>query len=283
MRESPMVCVESVQDFQCNQKVMLFPQRFNWKKKGLKMSLPNITMRQLIEAGVHFGHNARRWNPKMAPCIYGVRDNVHIMDLGQTVPNLYRAMEAVRDVAAKGGKILFVATKAQAQQVVADAANRCGQYYVNKRWLGGMLTNWKTISASIKRLKDIDARMEKDGFAGMTKKEKLNIEREREKLNASLGGIRDMNGRPDLVFIIDLVKEDLAAAEAKKLGIPVIAICDSNANPDGIMYPIPGNDDASKAIQLYCDLISGAVLDGIQAELQAAGVDVGAAVETPAE
>ena len=154
------------------------------------MSLPNITMRQLIEAGVHFGHNARRWNPKMAPFIYGVRDNVHIMDLGQTVPNLYRAMEAVRDVAAKGGKILFVATKAQAQQVVADAANRCGQYYVNKRWLGGMLTNWKTISASIKRLKDIDARMEKDGFAGMTKKEKLNIEREREKSTLAYQGIK---------------------------------------------------------------------------------------------
>lgn len=247
------------------------------------MSIPTISMRQLIEAGVHFGHNVRRWNPKMSSYIYGVRDNVHIMDLGQTVPNLYRAMEAARDVASKGGKILFVATKVQAQQIVAEAAARCGQFYVNKRWLGGMLTNWKTISASIKRLKEIDSRMEKDGFAGLTKKEKLNIEREREKLNASLGGIRDMNGRPDLVFIIDLVKEDLAATEAKKLGIPVIAICDSNANPDGIMYPIPGNDDASKAIQLYCNLISSAVLDGIQAELQAAGVDVGAAVEAPVE
>ena len=247
------------------------------------MSLPTISMRQLIEAGVHFGHNARRWNPKMAPFIYGTRDNVHILDLGQTVPNLYRAMEAVRDVAAKGGKILFVATKAQAQNIVAEAAERCGQYFVNKRWLGGMMTNWKTISSSIKRLNDIDARMEKDGFAGLTKKEKLNIEREREKLNASLGGIRKMSGRPDLLFVIDVCKEELAIAEAKKLGIPVIAICDSNADPDGIAYPIPGNDDATKAIQLYCDFISGAVLDGIQAELQAAGVDVGAAVDVPEE
>lgn len=247
------------------------------------MSLPTITMRQLIEAGVHFGHNARRWNPKMAPFIYGTRDNVHILDLGQTVPNLYRAMEAVRDVAAKGGKILFVATKPQAQAIVAEAATRCGQYFVNKRWLGGMMTNWKTISSSIKRLNDIDARMEKDGFAGLTKKEKLNIEREREKLEASLGGIRKMNGRPDVLFVIDVCREELAIAEAKKLGIPVIAICDSNADPDGISYVIPGNDDATKAIKLYCDLISGAVLDGIQAELKAAGVDVGAAVEAPAE
>ena len=247
------------------------------------MSLPTITMRQLIEAGVHFGHNARRWNPKMAPFIYGTRDNVHILDLGQTVPNLYRAMEVVRDVAAKGGKILFVATKPQAQAIVAEAATRCGQYFVNKRWLGGMMTNWKTISSSIKRLNDIDARMEKDGFAGLTKKEKLGIEREREKLEASLGGIRKMNGRPDVLFVIDVCKEELAIAEAKKLGIPVIAICDSNADPDGISYVIPGNDDATKAIRLYCDLISGAVLDGIQAELKAAGVDVGAAVEGPAE
>ena len=247
------------------------------------MTLPTFTMRQMIEAGVHFGHHARRWNPKMAPYIFGKKDNVHIIDLQKTYPMLYTAMATTKEIAAQGGKVLFVATKRQAQEIIKENAERCGQYYVNQRWLGGMLTNWKTISASIKRLKDIDARMEKDGFAGMTKKEKLNIEREREKLNASLGGIRDMNGRPDLVFIIDLVKEDLAAAEAKKLGIPVIAICDSNANPDGIMYPIPGNDDASKAIQLYCDLISAAVLDGIQAELQAAGVDVGAAVETPAE
>ena len=247
------------------------------------MSIPTITMRQLIEAGVHFGHNARRWNPKMAPYIYGVRDGVHIMDLAQTVPMLYRAMEAVRDVAAKGGKILFVGTKAQARDLVSDAAGRCGQFYVNQRWLGGMLTNWKTISASIKRLKEIESKQEKGAYEGLTKKEKLNIEREREKLMAAFGGIKDMNGRPDIVFVIDVPHENLAVTEAKKLGIPVVAICDSNANPDGIAYPIPGNDDAGKAIALYCNLMAGAALDGIQAELKAAGVDVGAAEEIKEE
>ncbi len=243
------------------------------------MSIPTITMRQLIEAGVHFGHNARRWNPKMAPFIYGTRENVHIMDLNQTVPMLYRAMEAVRDVAAKGGKILFVGTKAQARDLVADAATRCGQFYVNQRWLGGMLTNWKTISTSIKRLKEIESKQEKGAYEGLTKKERLNIEREREKLVASFGGIKDMNGRPDIVFVIDVPHENLAVAEAQKLGIPVVAICDSNANPDGITYAIPGNDDAGKAIALYCNLMAGAALDGIQAELKAAGVDMGAAEE----
>jgi len=247
------------------------------------MTLPTISMRQMIEAGVHFGHNARRWNPKMGQYIYGTREGVHIMDLTQTVPMMYRAMEAIRDVAAKGGKILFVGTKPQAQEAVENAAKRCGQFFVNHRWLGGMLTNWKTISSSIKRLKEIDAKIEKGELNGFTKKEKLNMEREREKLFASLGGIQDMNGRPDIVFVIDVPKEELAIAEAKKLGIPVVAICDSNANPDGIAYPIPGNDDALRAINLYCDLVSGAVLDGIQAELKAAGVDVGAAVEAPAE
>ena len=247
------------------------------------MTLPTISMRQMIEAGVHFGHNARRWNPKMGQYIYGTREGVHIMDLAQTVPMMYRAMEAVRDVAAKGGKVLFVGTKPQAQEAVEAAAKRCGQFFVNHRWLGGMLTNWKTISSSIKRLKEIDSKIEKGELNGFTKKEKLNMEREREKLFASLGGIQDMNGRPDIVFAIDVPKEELAIAEARKLGIPVVAICDSNANPDGITYPIPGNDDALRAISLYCDLISGAVLDGIQAELKAAGVDVGAAVETPAE
>jgi small subunit ribosomal protein S2 len=208
---------------------------------------------------------------------------VHILDLGQTAPALYRAMEAVRDVAAKGGKVLFVGTKLQAREPIAEAAKRCGQYYVNCRWLGGMLTNWKTISASIKRLKEIDAKTEKGELNGLTKKEKLNLSREREKLFASLGGIQDMNGRPDIMFVIDTPKENLAIQEAKKLGIPVVAICDSNANPDGITYPVPGNDDALRAINLYCDLISGAVLDGIQAELKAAGVDVGAAVEPTVE
>ena len=243
------------------------------------MSLPTITIRQLIENGVHFGHNARRWNPKMGPYIYGVREGVHILDLTQTQPMLTRALQAVRDVAAKGGKILFVGTKMQAQEAIADAATRCGQFYVNHRWLGGMLTNWKTISSSIKRLKDIDAKTEKGELNGLTKKEKLNISREREKLFASLGGIQNMNGRPDLIFVIDVPKEDLAISEAKKLGIPVVAICDSNANPDGIDFPVPGNDDALRAINLYCDLVSAAVLDGMQAELKAAGVDVGAVVE----
>lgn len=262
------------------------------KKKGLKMTLPTISIRQLMECGVHFGHNARRWNPKMGSYIYGTRDGIHIMDLTQTQPLLARALEAVREVAAKGGKILFVGTKIQAQEPVAAAAQRCGQYYVNHRWLGGMLTNWKTISSSIKRLKEIDAKTEKGELQGLTKKEKLNLSREREKLFASLGGIQDMNGRPDLIFVIDVPKEDLAIKEAQKLGIPVVAICDSNANPDGITYPIPGNDDALRAINLYCDLVSSAVLDGMQAELKAAGVDLGAiaepvatevAVETTAE
>ena len=247
------------------------------------MTLPTITMRQLIESGVHFGHHARRWNPKMGQYIYGTREGVHIMDLTQTVPMMYRALEAVREVAAKGGKVLFVGTKPQAQEAVENAAKRCGQFYVNHRWLGGMLTNWKTISSSIKRLKEIDSKTEKGELNGFTKKERLNMQREREKLFTSLGGIQDMNGRPDIMFVIDVPKEELAIAEAKKLGIPVVAICDSNANPDGITYPIPGNDDALRAINLYCDLVSGAVLDGIQAELKAAGVDVGAATEVVAE
>ncbi len=243
------------------------------------MALPTVSMRQLIESGVHFGHNARRWNPKMGQYIYGTRDGVHILDLTQTVPALYRAMEAIRDVAAKGGKVLFVGTKTQAREPIAEAAKRCGQYYVNCRWLGGMLTNWKTISASIKRLKEIDSKMEKGEFEGMTKKEKLGLSREREKLFASLGGIQDMNGRPDIIVVIDVPRESLAVAEAKKLGIPVVAICDSNANPDGIDYVVPGNDDAIRAINLYCDLMSGAVIDGMKAELKAAGVDLGEAVE----
>ena len=243
------------------------------------MALPTVSMRQLIESGVHFGDNARRWNPKMGQYIYGTRDGVHILDLTQTVPALYRAMEAIRDVAAKGGKVLFVGTKTQAREPIAEAAKRCGQYYVNCRWLGGMLTNWKTISASIKRLKEIDSKMEKGEFEGMTKKEKLGLSREREKLFASLGGIQDMNGRPDIIVVIDVPRESLAVAEAKKLGIPVVAICDSNANPDGIDYVVPGNDDAIRAINLYCDLMSGAVIDGMKAELKAAGVDLGEAVE----
>ena len=233
-------------------------------------------MRQLIEAGVHFGHHTRRWNPKMKSYIFGTRDNVHIIDLQQTVPLLYRAMQAARDVAAQGGRVLFVGTKNQAQSIVREAAERCGQYYINHRWLGGTLTNWKTVSQSIRRLKEIETKQEKGEFEGLTKKEKLNISREREKLDCSLGGIKNMGGRPDLLFVIDITKEDLALKEAKRLGIPVIAICDTNSDPDGIEYPVPGNDDAIRAIQMYCDLISGAVLDGIQEEMAAAGVDLGA-------
>ncbi len=247
------------------------------------MSVPTFTMRQLIEAGVHYGHHTRRWNPKMGPYIFGVRDGVHILDLTQTVPALNRALEAVREVAAKGGKVLFVGTKNQASPIVMEAANRCGAFYVNHRWLGGMLTNWKTVSGSIKRLKEIDAKAEKGELEGLTKKERLNLAREREKLFASLGGIQNMNGRPDIIFVIDTLKEQLAIKEANRLNIPVIAICDSNSNPDNIDYVVPGNDDAIRAIQLYCDLVSGAVLDGIQAELTAAGVDVGAAEEAPVE
>ncbi|MBS6472933.1 MAG: 30S ribosomal protein S2 [Acetobacter sp.] len=240
------------------------------------MALPTFTMRQLIEAGVHFGHNTRRWNPKMKQYIFGTRDNVHIIDLQQTVPMLYRAMQAARDVAANGGRVLFVGTKNQAQQAVREAAERCGQYYVNHRWLGGTLTNWKTVSQSIRRLKEINAKQEKGELEGLTKKEKLNLEREREKLDCSLGGIKDMGGRPDLIFVIDTVKEGLALNEARRLGIPVIAICDTNSNPDDIEFPVPGNDDAIRAINMYCDLIAGSVLDGIQAEMTAAGVDLGA-------
>ncbi len=245
------------------------------------MSIPTFTMRQLMEAGAHYGHHTRRWNPKMAPYIFGVREGVHILDLSQSVPALSRALEAIREVSAKGGKILFVGTKNQAADIVADAAKRCGGFYVNHRWLGGMLTNWKTVLGSIKRLKEIEAKAEKGELEGLTKKERLNMTRDQEKLEASLGGIKDMNGRPDIMFVIDTVKEQLAIAEAKRLGIPVVAICDTNSDPDGIDFVIPGNDDAIRAITLYCDLVAGAVLDGVQAELTAAGIDVGAAEEAP--
>ncbi|ABC22386.1 30S ribosomal protein S2 [Rhodospirillum rubrum] len=247
------------------------------------MALPTFSMRQLIEAGCHFGHNTRRWNPKMAPYLYGQRDNVHIIDLQQTVPMLYRAMQAVRDVTAGGGRVLFVGTKRQAQDVVAEHARRCGQYYVNHRWLGGMLTNWKTISHSIKRLRDLEERFGGGDLLGLTKKEQLNLGREKDKLDMALGGIKEMGGLPDMLFIIDTVKESLAVNEANKLGLPVVAVIDSNSDPRGITYPIPGNDDAIRAIQTYCELISGAAIDGIQAQLGAAGVDVGAAEIVPAE
>ena len=240
------------------------------------MMMPTFTMRQLLEAGVHFGHQTRRWNPKMAPYIFGVRNGVHIIDLEQTVPMLHRALEAVRDVTAGGGRVLFVGTKRQAQEKVADAARRCGQYYVNHRWLGGMLTNWKTISQSIKRLKEMDDMMS-HGTAGLTKREMLSRQRERDKLDQALGGIRDMGGLPDLLFIIDTNKESIAVQEANKLGIPVVAVIDSNSDPDGIAFPIPGNDDALRAIDLYCDLAVQSVLSGIEAEMVASGSDIGAA------
>ena len=246
------------------------------------MALPSFTMRQLIEAGVHFGHHTRRWNPKMASYIFGVRNNVHIIDLQQTVPMLQRALEATRDIAAGGGRVLFVGTKRQAAEPVAESAKRCGQYYVNHRWLGGMLTNWKTISNSIRRLRELDEQVSAE-TSGLTKKELLNLTRERDKLERALGGIKEMGGLPDALFVIDTNKEAIAVDEARRLGIPVIAIVDSNSDPAHIKFPVPGNDDALRAIQTYCDLFSSAVLDGLQAEMKAAGVDVGAAAEPAAE
>jgi len=238
---------------------------------------PSFTMRQLLEAGVHFGHHTRRWNPKMQPYLFGVRNGVHIIDLEQTVPLLARALQAVRDTVAGGGRVLFVGTKRQAQEPVADAARRCGQYFVNHRWLGGMLTNFKTISGSIKRLRELDEKMSNSSSGGLTKRELLELSRDHEKLERALGGIKEMGGLPDLIFVIDTNKEKIAIEEANKLNIPVIAVIDSNSSPEGITYPVPGNDDAIRAIHTYCDLVSNAVLSGIQAELTAAGVDVGEA------
>ena len=246
------------------------------------MALPEFTLRQLLEAGVHFGHQTHRWNPRMGQYIYGDRNGIHIIDLTQTVPLLDAALNVARETVAKGGRILFVGTKRQAQKAVSDAAERSAQYYMNHRWLGGTLTNWKTVSASIGRLKAIDEQME-TGAEGLTKKERLNMEREQGKLQASLGGIREMGGTPDLLFVVDVNKEALAVAEAKKLGIPVIAVLDTNSSPDGIDFPIPGNDDAARAIALYCDLIARAALDGMAAQLGSAGVDIGEMEEAPEE
>jgi small subunit ribosomal protein S2 len=246
------------------------------------MALPDFSLRQLLEAGVHFGHQTQRWNPRMGEFIYGDRNGIHIIDLTQTVPMLDAALNVIRETVAKGGRILFVGTKRQAQRPVAEAAEKCAQYYMNHRWLGGTLTNWKTVSQSIQRLKEFDERMA-EGAEGLTKKERLGIEREQAKLQASLGGIRDMGGIPDLLFVIDVNKEDLAIAEARKLGIPVVAVVDTNCSPDGVDYIIPGNDDAARAIALYCDLASRAALDGMSAQLGAAGVDLGALEETATE
>ena len=247
------------------------------------MALPEFSMRQLLEAGVHFGHQTHRWNPRMGQYIYGDRNGIHILDLTQTVPLLDAALQAVRETVSKGGRILFVGTKRQAAKAVAEAAERSAQYYMNHRWLGGTLTNWKTVSNSISRLKKLDEQLEGGEAAALTKKERLGLERERDKLQASLGGIREMGGVPDLLFVIDTNKEDLAVAEAKKLGIPVVAILDSNSDPVGVDFPIPGNDDAARAIKLYCDLAADAALDGMAAQMGAAGFDIGAAEEPMVE
>ncbi|MEK9832755.1 MAG: 30S ribosomal protein S2 [Rhodospirillaceae bacterium] len=247
------------------------------------MAVPTFTMRQLLEAGVHFGHNTRRWNPKMEPFIFGVRNGIHIIDLQQTVPMLYAALNAARSVASEGGRVLFVGTKRAASDIVAESARKCGQYYVNQRWLGGMLTNWTTISQSIKTLRELDEQLADEAALGLTKKEQLNLTRRRDKLEMALGGIKEMGGRPDLVVVIDTNKEDIAIKEAKKLGIPVVGVVDSNSNPTDIDMPIPGNDDAMRAIQLYCDLFAGAVIDGLQQDMAAAGVDIGAAEAPPVE
>ena len=246
------------------------------------MALPEFSMRQLLEAGVHYGHQTERWNPKMGEYIYGDRNGIHILDLTQTVPMLDQALKVVRDTVAKGGRILFVGTKRQAQKPIAEAAEKCAQFYMNHRWLGGTLTNWKTISLSIQRLKQIDEVLA-SGAEGLTKKERLNMERDQSKLQASLGGIREMGGVPDLIFIIDVGKEDLAIQEATKLGIPVVGVVDTNCSPKGVNYVIPGNDDAARAIALYCDLIARAALDGMSAQLGAAGIDLGALETAPEE
>ena len=246
------------------------------------MALPEFTMRQLLEAGVHFGHQTQRWNPRMGEFIFGARNGIHILDLTQTVPMLDAALNTIRDTVAKGGRILFVGTKRQAATPVAEAAEKCAQYYMNHRWLGGTLTNWQTVSKSINRLTMYEEKLS-TGVDGLTKKERLGMERELSKLQASLGGIREMGGVPDLLFVVDVKKEALAIAEANKLGIPVIGIVDSNCSPDGIDYVIPGNDDAARAILLYCDLASRAALDGMSAQLGAAGVDLGAMEEAPLE
>ncbi|MDO5646757.1 30S ribosomal protein S2 [Paracoccus sp. (in: a-proteobacteria)] len=248
----------------------------------MDMALPEFSLRQLLEAGVHYGHQTQRWNPRMGEFIYGDRNGIHIIDLTQTVPMLDAALQVVRDTVAKGGRVLFVGTKRQAQKSIAEAAEKSAQFYMNHRWLGGTLTNWKTVSQSINRLKAIDETMA-SGAEGMTKKERLQLEREQQKLQASLGGIRDMGGLPDLLFVVDVNKEDLAILEAKKLGIPVVAVVDTNCSPDGVDYIIPGNDDAARAIALYCDLASRAALDGMSAQMGAAGVDVGALAEAPEE
>ena len=246
------------------------------------MAAPVVSMQQLIETGAHFGHQTHRWNPKMKPYIFGDRNGVHILDLSQTVPLFARALEFVSSSVAGGGKVLFVGTKRQAQEPVADAARRAGQHFVNHRWLGGMLTNWRTISNSIKRLKSLEEQLAGD-TVGLTKKEVLQLTREKDKLELSLGGIRDMGGIPDVMFVIDANKEELAIKEANTLGIPVVAILDSNVSPEGIAFPVPANDDASRAIRLYCEAIAIAATRGNQEQQRRTGADIGAMAEPPAE
>ena len=246
------------------------------------MALPEFSMRQLLESGAHFGHQTHRWNPKMQKYIFGERSNIHIIDLSQTVPLLQQALVKVRDVVSKGGRVLFVGTKRQASEPVADAAKRCAQYYINHRWLGGTLTNWQTVSKSIQRMREVEEINKGEGPSGLTKKELLNISREYEKLERSLGGIASMGGIPDLMFVVDTNKEAIAIQEAHKLNIPVIALVDSNCDPDEVDFPIPGNDDAARSIQLFCDLIADAALDGLAASQAALGVDLGE-LENPTE
>ena len=241
------------------------------------MALPEFSMRSLLESGAHFGHQTHRWNPKMDRYIFGARSNIHIIDLSQTMPLMHQALVAVRDGAAKGGRVLFVGTKRQAADPVAEAAQRCAQYYMNNRWLGGTLTNWRTVSGSIARLRELEGVLDGNG-EGRNKKELLTLQREKDKLELSLGGIKDMGGIPDIMFVIDTNKEAIAILEARKLNIPIIAILDTNSDPDGITYPIPGNDDAARAIQTYCDLIADAVLDGLAAGAASSGVDLGASI-----
>jgi len=237
------------------------------------MPMPTFTMRQLLEAGIHYGHTTRRWNPKMGLYLFGVRSGIHIIDLEQTVPLLFRAMQALRDTISGGGRALFVGTKPQAAEKIKESAKRCGQYYINHRWLGGTLTNWKTVNQSIKRLVEMEEALASP--AHLTKKEVLKIQREHDKLELAIGGIREMGGLPDILFVIDTNKEAIAILEAKRLKIPVIAILDSNSSPEDVTYPIPGNDDALRAINMYCDLMAGSVLDGLQAEMISAGIDIG--------
>ena len=231
------------------------------------MTMPSFTIRQLLESGVHFGHHTRRWNPKMTPYIFGVRNNIHIINLEETVPLLSQALSAIREVAASGGRILFVGTKKSCSEIIAESAKSCGQYYVNHRWLGGMMTNFSTVSNSIKRLKELDEKLDSEDINALSKKEVLKMTRDRDKLNNSLGGIKEMGGLPDMLFVIDTIKDSIAISEAKTLNIPVVAVLDTNSNPDGIDYPIPGNDDALRAVTLYCNLVSESIIDGLQAEM----------------